>query len=157
MKDLTKAEEQIMQYLWKLEKAFLKDLVEAYPEPRPAYTTISTVIRTLVKKEIIGYNTYGKTHEYYPLITKEGYFKTRFKGVIKNFFNGSVSKFALFFTEDEDLNLTELEKMKRLIEEKINNLKENDDWIFNLFTGSKLLFYGFIPYILPAFQETKLS
>ena len=127
MKDLTKAEEQIMQYLWKLEKAFLKDIVDAYPDPKPAYTTISTVIRVLVKKGIIAYNTYGKSNEYYPLVSKESYFKKHFKGVVENFFNGSVSKFALFFTEDEDLNLTELEKMKQLIEEKIDHLKQNDE------------------------------
>ena len=127
MKNLTKSEEQIMHYLWKLEKAFLKDIVEQYPEPRPAYTTISTVIRTLVKKKFIAYNTYGKIHEYFPLVAKEVYFKNHFKGVVKKFFNGSVGKFALFFTEDEDLNLAELEEMKQLIEEKINHLKQNDE------------------------------
>ncbi len=124
---LTQAEEQLMQYLWKLEKAFLKDIVEAYPEPKPAYTTISTVIRTLVKKEFIGYNTYGKTNEYYPLVNKEEYVKIHFKKVVQRFFNGSVSKVASFFTEDEDLNLSELEQMKALIEEKINELKNNDE------------------------------
>lgn len=127
MKDLTKAEEQIMQHLWQLEKAFLKDIVEQFPEPRPAYTTISTVIRTLVRKKFIGFNTYGKIHEYYPLISKEDYFQRHFKEVVKNFFNGSVSKFASFFTNDEDLNISELEKMKNLIEEKINKLKEEDE------------------------------
>ncbi len=127
MKELTKAEEQIMKYLWKLEKAFLKDIYEEFPEPRPAYTTISTVIRTLVKKKFIGYKTYGKIHEYYPLVSKEGYFKRHFKEVIKNFFNGSVTKFASFFTNDEELNISELEKMKNLIEEKISKLKEEDE------------------------------
>ncbi len=126
MKELTKAEEQVMQYIWNLDKAFLKDIVECFPEPRPAYTTISTVIRTLVTKKILSYNTYGKSHQYYSIITKEAYFKSHFKGVIKNFFNGSVSKFAHFFTADEDLNLTELEKMKLLIESQIKKAKEND-------------------------------
>ena len=127
MIQLTKAEEQVMQHLWKLEKAFLKDVVDAYPDPKPAYTTISTVIRTLVKKKIIAFNTYGKTHEYFPLLNKKDYFKIHFKGVVNNFFNGSVTSFTSFFTEDEDLNLTELEKMKSLIEEKINQLKDQNE------------------------------
>ena len=124
MKELTKAEEQIMQYLWKLEKAFLKDIVEQFPEPKPAYTTVSTVIRVLVKKEIIAYNTYGKIHEYYPLLSKNEYFKTHFKGVVKNFFSGSVENFASFFTSDSDVKLSELEAIKKMVDEKINKLKD---------------------------------
>lgn len=124
MKELTKAEEQIMQYLWKLEKAFLKDIVEQFPVPKPAYTTVSTVIRVLVKKEIIAYKTYGKIHEYYPLLSKNEYFKTHFKGVVKNFFSGSVENFASFFTSDTDVKLSELEAIKKMVEDKINNLKD---------------------------------
>lgn len=124
MKELTKAEEQIMQYLWKLEKAFLKDIVDEFPEPKPAYTTISTVIRVLVKKGFITYNTYGKIHEYYPTISKGDYFHGHFKGVIKNFFNGSISKFASFFSSDQDLDLTELEEIKRIIEKEIDKKKK---------------------------------
>ncbi|MGY3794088.1 BlaI/MecI/CopY family transcriptional regulator [Aquimarina sp. 433] len=127
MKDLTKAEEQVMKYLWKLEKAFLKDIVEQFPEPKPAYTTISTVIRTLVTKKFISFNVYGRIKEYYPLISKEQYFKSHFKGVVKNFFSGSVSKFAFFFTKDEDLNVSELEEMKQMIEDKIELLKKQND------------------------------
>lgn len=126
MKELTKAEEQIMQYLWKLEKSFLKDIVEQFPDPKPAYTTISTVIRVLVKKGFIAYNTYNKVHEYYPLISKDEYFKKHFKGIVKNFFNGSVSNFASFFTEDEDLSISELEQIRKMVEQKINKKKSND-------------------------------
>ncbi|MBW1294570.1 BlaI/MecI/CopY family transcriptional regulator [Aquimarina litoralis] len=127
MKDLTKAEEQVMKYLWKLEKAFLKDIVEQFPEPRPAYTTISTVIRTLVTKKFISFTLYGRIKQYYPLVTKEHYFKNHFKGVVKNFFSGSISKFAQFFTNNEDLNVSELEEMKQLIEDKIDQLKREND------------------------------
>lgn len=126
MKELTKAEEQVMQYIWKLEKAFLKDIVEQFPEPKPAYTTISTVIRVLVKKGFIDYNTYSKVHEYYPTISKGDYFKKHFKGIVNNFFNGSVSNFASFFTEDEDLSMSELEQIKKMVEQKISN-KKNDE------------------------------
>lgn len=127
MKDLTKAEEQVMKYLWKLENAYLKDIVEAFPEPRPAYTTISTVIRVLVKKKFLDYKTHGKVHQYYPLVSKDHYFKRHFKAVVKDFFSGSMSKFALFFTEDEDMDLTELEKMKLMIDEKIEHLKKSNE------------------------------
>ena len=127
MKELTKAEEQLMHYVWTLEKAFLKDIVESYPEPRPAYTTISTVIRVLVKKGFLAFKTYGKVHEYYATISKEAYFGQHFKKVIRQFFNGSVTSFTSAFTNSESLDLSELEEMKRFIESKINELKENDD------------------------------
>ncbi|MGI9531259.1 BlaI/MecI/CopY family transcriptional regulator [Lutimonas sp.] len=127
MKELTKAEEQVMQYVWKLEKAFLKDIVEQFPEPKPAYTTISTVVRVLVKKEFLSFTTYGKIRQYYASISKDHYFKRHMKEVIGSFFNGSSSKFALFFTENEDLDVTELEKMKLLLESKIEKLKNQHD------------------------------
>ena len=74
-KELTKAEEQVMQFLWKVNKGFLKKIVDQFPVPKPAYTNVSTVIRVLVKKGFIGYNTYGKIHEYYLLVTKSAYLK----------------------------------------------------------------------------------
>ena len=123
-KELTKAEEQVMQYLWKIKKGFLKDIVDQFPDPRPAYTTVSTVIRILVKKEIIGYNAYGKIHEYYPLVSKKDYFQNHVKLIIDNFFDGSAPKFASFFA-NERLDLSELEEIKKLIEERIKNLKSD--------------------------------
>jgi len=127
MNDLTKAEEQIMQYVWKLEKAFLKDIVEQFPEPKPAYTTISTVVRVLVRKEFLKFHAYGKIRQYYATISKEQYFKRHIQEVVGNFFSGSTNNLALFFAEEEDMNLTELEKMKKLIESKIEKLKANNE------------------------------
>ena len=124
MKELTKAEEQVMQYLWELKKGFLKDIAEMFPEPRPAYTTVSTVIRVLVKKKYIGFNTYGKIHEYFPLVEKEKYFRSCFQQDVRNYFNGSVANFASFFANDKELDLTELEKIKKAIEEQIRNRKK---------------------------------
>ena len=121
-KTLTRAEEQVMQYLWTLERAFLKDIIEQFPEPQPAYTTVSTVIRVLVKKEFIGYKTYGKINEYYPLISKNEYFSKQVKPIISNYFKGSSSSFASFFAS-EKLNLSELEEIRLLVEEKIKKLK----------------------------------
>ncbi len=127
MNELTKAEEQIMKYVWKLGKVFLKDIVQEFPEPKPAYTTISTVVRVLVKKNFLKYETYGKIRQYYPAISKESYFRNHMKGVIGNFFSGSASNFALFFASDENLDLTELENMKKMIEKKIENLKDKNE------------------------------
>ncbi len=127
MNNLTKAEEQVMQYIWKLEKSFLKDIVEQFPEPKPAYTTISTVVRVLVRKEFLKYNSFGKIRQYYATISKEKYFSRHIKEVVNKFFSGSSNNLALFFAENEDLNLTELEKMKQLIADKIEILKENND------------------------------
>jgi BlaI family transcriptional regulator, penicillinase repressor len=126
MKELTKAEEQIMQYLWKIEKGFLKDIVEQFAEPRPAYTTVSTVIRVLVKKGFIKFNTYGKLHEYSPAISKKEYSKKFLKSWIGNFFNHSNKKFVSFFMQEEELDLTELEEMKKIIEDQINNKKSEN-------------------------------
>jgi predicted transcriptional regulator len=123
MKELTKAEQQVMHHIWELKKSFLKDIVEAFPEPRPAYTTISTVIRVLVKKGFVGYKTYGKVHEYFAKISRQSYFRTHVKSLINNHFDGSVVSFASFFTGDDAVDLGELEEIKQLIDQKIDALK----------------------------------
>ena len=122
-KDLTRAEEQVMQILWKLGKGFQKDILESFPQPRPAYTTVSTVIRVLVKKKFIGFKTYGKINEYYPLISRTEHFKRKLKPIITNYFDGSKRDLASFFANTH-LNLSELEEVKSLIEEKIKKLKQ---------------------------------
>jgi predicted transcriptional regulator len=123
MKGLTKAEEQVMHHLWTLEKAFLKDILDAYQDPKPAYTTVSTVVRVLVKKKYIGFNTYGKTNEYYPLVSQEEYFSGFFKGFFARFFNNSATRFTSFFAKDNELSLDELEEMKQIIEQQIADKK----------------------------------
>ena len=119
---LTKAEEQVMQYLWILGKGFLKNIVERFPEPRPAYTTVSTVIRVLVKKRFIGYRTYGKINEYFPLIGKQEYFTSRLKPMVSSYLS-SPEAFASFFKND-NLNLSEMEEIKKIVDEKIKGLKQ---------------------------------
>ena len=123
MNELTKAEAQVMHYIWERKKSFLKDIVEAFPEPRPAYTTISTVIRVLVKKGFVNYNTYGKIHEYYPKISRKDYFRKHVKSIINNHFDGSVVSFASFLTGDDAVDLGELEEIKLLIDQKIEAIK----------------------------------
>lgn len=124
MIELTKAEEQVMQYLWSIKKGFLKDVVEQYPEPKPAYTTVSTVVRVLVKKGAIGFTTYGKVNEYYPLIKKKDYTKRFMKTMVKNFFDNSQQQFASFFTKESDLTVSELEDLKALIDQQISEKKK---------------------------------
>jgi predicted transcriptional regulator len=121
-KKLTKAEEQVMQFLWEIERGFLKDIVEKFSNSKPAYTTVSTVIRVLVKKGFIGFKTYGKVNEYYPKISKEAYFKRQVKPMLSNYFSGSPSSFASYFTESK-LSLSELEEVRKLIDDKIRKLK----------------------------------
>ncbi|MBN2166922.1 MAG: BlaI/MecI/CopY family transcriptional regulator [Marinilabiliaceae bacterium] len=125
MKELTKAEEQVMQYLWNIGKGFLKDIVDQYPDPKPAYTTISTVIRVLVKKGFIAHNTYGKINEYYPTISKENYTKSFFSKMVNNFFNNSPKQFASFFTRESNLSVAELEELKNMIDQTIKQKKDD--------------------------------
>jgi predicted transcriptional regulator len=123
VKELTRAEEQVMRYLWKIRSGFLKDIIEQYPEPKPAYTTVSTVIRVLVKKGFISYRTYGKTHEYYPLISRDRYFKNHFKTLVKNYFSDSPQRFVSFYTEKVNLDVEELEEMIVIIKKQIRKKK----------------------------------
>jgi len=112
-----------MQILWELKKGFLKDIVEGFSEPRPAYTTVSTVIRVLTKKGFIGFKTYGKTNEYLPTLTKAEYFKTSVKPMLNNYIEGSPAQLASFFA-NESMSLTELEEIRQLIDERIKKLKK---------------------------------
>lgn len=123
MKQLTKAEEQIMQILWDLEKAFVKDIMVHLPEPKPAYNTVSTIVRIMEKKGFVGYKAYGKTHEYYPLISKPEYTKKFLRGFVKDYFSNSYKQMVSFFAKEEKLSLSEMEEMRRLIEEEINKQK----------------------------------
>lgn len=123
MKELTKAEEQVMKYLWKLGKAYLKDIVAQFPNPAPAYTTVSTVVNVLVKKGFIGFELHGKAKEYTPLVSKSNYMKYAFKGMLNTFFNDSPKQFASFFTSQNDLDISELEEMKSMIQAEINKQK----------------------------------
>ncbi len=116
---LSKTEEQLMQHLWKLEKAFMKDILEAYPEPKPATTTIATLLKRMAGKGYVAYKLYGKSREYYPLVKKKDYFSKHVNGLIKNFFNDSASQFASFFTKETNLSKEELEALKTLIDNEL--------------------------------------
>lgn len=118
---LSKTEEQLMQHLWKLDKAFMKDLLDAYPDPKPATTTIATLLKRMIGKGFVNYKLYGKSREYYPLVKKEDYFSKHVNGLIKTFFNDSASQFASFFTRKTDLSKEELEELKSIIDKQIKS------------------------------------
>ena len=118
---LSKTEEQLMQHLWKLEKAFMKDLLDAYDNPKPATTTIATLLKRMSGKGFVAYNLYGKSREYYPLVKKKDYFSKHVNGLIKTFFNDSATQFASFFTKETNLSKDELESLKEIIDNEIKN------------------------------------
>ncbi len=109
MQELTKAEEQVMQVLWHMEKAFVKEVIAQMDEPKPAYTTVSTIIRILEKKGFIGFVAFGKTHQYYPIISKETYKTDLSKNLIGKYFDGSFEKMVSFFAKKEEIDLNELD------------------------------------------------
>jgi BlaI family penicillinase repressor len=124
MKTLTKAEEQIMQCIWQLKKGFLKDIMDRLPDPKPAYTTVATIVNTLIRKGFVNFKQYGKLREYFPRISRNNYFAGQVKGIVRNFFDNSYSQFASAFSAD-NLSLTELEELRRLFEEQIEKQKQN--------------------------------
>lgn len=116
---LPAAEEELMQYLWKLEKAYMKDLLDLYPEPKPAPTTVATLIKRMQEKGVVGYEQHGRSRQYYPLIKKKDYFAKHVNSLIKKFFNNSSAQFASFFTSETNLSQKELEELKSVIEKEI--------------------------------------
>ncbi len=116
---LTQTEEELMQYLWKLEKAFMKDLLELYPEPKPAPTTVATLLKRMTEKGFVGYEQMGRSRQYFPKVKKSEYFSKHVNGLIKKFFNNSASQFASFFTSETDLSADELEELKAIVEKEI--------------------------------------
>lgn len=112
-----------MNHLWRLKRAFMKDLMEAYPDPKPASTTISTLLKRMQDKDFVGYEANGKLREYFPLVTKENYFSKHLKGLIKNFFNDSPAQFASFFTKKTELSEEELLHLKSIIDDQLNQKK----------------------------------
>lgn len=112
-----------MQHLWNRERAFMKDLLDAYGDPKPAATTVATLLKRMADKGFVAYREYGNSREYYPLVTREAYFTRHVNGLIKNFFNNSAAQFASFFTTETDLSAEELEALKALIEEQLQKKK----------------------------------
>ncbi len=123
MKELTRAEEQIMQVLWRLGRGVVNDILDELPEPRPAYSTVSTIVRILEKKGFVSYKAYGKTHEYYPLVTMNEYRRDYVKSLVNRFFGSSYQELVSFFARDRNLTLAELEEIQSSLRREIEKQK----------------------------------
>jgi len=121
MERLTKAEEQVMHQLWKLGPSFVKDLVAAMPKPRPAITTVSTIVRILEEKGFVGHEAFGRSHRYHAQVTKEAYGRRSVKQLVKDYFSSSPRQLMSFFIEREDLDTQELDALLKLIHDKKKN------------------------------------
>lgn len=116
IKELTHAEEEVMQILWKLEKGFVKDILEHFPNPKPAYNTVSTIVRILEAKGFVAYTAFGKTHEYFPLISKDEYKKQFMQSMIKNYFGNSYKNMVSFFVDQGEISTREMDELLKEIE-----------------------------------------
>ena len=119
MKELTKAEEQIMQILWQLEEAFVNDVVDKMPEPKPAYNTVSTIVRILEKKGFVDHKAYGKTHQYYPLISKTDYTRSFMKNFMGSYFRNSFREMVSFFAKHDNMSVSEIETLMEDVKKEL--------------------------------------
>ncbi|MCJ7682256.1 MAG: BlaI/MecI/CopY family transcriptional regulator [Candidatus Aminicenantes bacterium] len=124
MKELTRAEEQIMHVLWDMEQGFVKDIIERLPKPEPAYNTVSTIVRILEKKGFVSHRAFGKTHEYFPVVSKDKYTAAFMKNFIKNYFDDSFQELVSFFARDKNLSLFEMEEIVQMIRSEIQKQKQ---------------------------------
>ncbi len=125
IRELTKAEEQIMQILWEKQQALVHDILAEFPEPRPAYNTVSTIIRILEQKGFVGHKAYGRTHEYFTLISKDDYSSAHFGNFLNNYFGNSFKSLASFFTSEKKMTLRELEEIQQIIALEIEKQKHS--------------------------------
>ncbi len=123
MKSLTKAEEQVMQVLWKLEQAFLREIVEAMPVPKPHQNTVATLLKILVEKEIVGVEVLGRQHRYYPLVSKTAYSGKSIRQLAKNYFEGSFSNVVSYLVKENNISVEELETLLKQIKKQQNQQK----------------------------------
>lgn len=121
MRELTKAEEQVMQVLWKAGPSFVKEIISELPDPKPAYSTTSTIVRILQEKGFVSHKAYGPTHQYFALITKEEYSHFSMKKMLNNYFDGSMKKMVSFFSKKENIDMKELEEILDVIKQRQQN------------------------------------
>ncbi|MBA4321293.1 MAG: transcriptional regulator [Odoribacter sp.] len=126
MRELTRAEEEIMQVLWKIEKGFVKEILEHFDEPKPAYNTVSTIVRILQDKGFVSHKAYGRTHEYFPVISKDDYSKKQLKTFVKDYFSNSFEKMVSFFAREKGISVREMGEIMKIMEGEMNkqNMKK---------------------------------
>lgn len=120
---LTNAEEQVMKLLWKLDKAFIRDILNEFPEPKPAPTTVITLLKRMIDKGYVKYRQCGNSREYFPVVKKSQYFSDHINGLIKEFFNNSNTQFASFFANETDMSPEELKELRDIVDKKIASIK----------------------------------
>jgi BlaI family transcriptional regulator, penicillinase repressor len=125
MRELTRAEEQVMQVLWKIRKGMVNEILAHYPDPKPAYNTVSTVIRILEQKGFVDHKAYGRTHEYFPLISKKEYSSEHFGIFLNNYFGNSFKSLASFFAGEKKMTIRELEEIQKIISQEIEKQKKS--------------------------------
>ena len=125
MENLTAKEEEIMQILWEIERGLVHDVIERLSKPKPPYSTVSSVIRILERKAYVGHKAYGKTHEYFPLISKKEYRKRTFRYMLQNYFDNSLENVVSFMVKEEKLKPEDIEEINRIIEQNTRKKKNN--------------------------------
>lgn len=123
---LTKAEEQVMQILWNEKEGFVKDLLKHFPEPKPAYNTVSTIIRIMEKKGFVDHRSFGKSYQYYPLVSREQYRNERFSSLMKNYFNNSMQQALSYFGKSGSMNMKEADEIIQMMEELKRKAKDDE-------------------------------
>ena len=126
MENLTGREEEVMQILWDLKKALVRDIIEKLPNPKQPYTTVSSIVRLLEKKGFVSHKSYGNTHEYFPIVPKAEYRKRKFKGLLTQYFDNSIENMVSFLIKEKKLTPKEIEDLTRMISRKIENPMQND-------------------------------
>ena len=123
MRELTRAEEEVMQVLWKIKKGFVKEILEHFPEPKPAYNTVSTITRILQDKGFVSHKAYGRTHEYFPVVSKDEYSTMHLKTFVKDYFSNSFEKMVSFFAREKGISMKEMGEIMRIMEGEMNKQK----------------------------------
>jgi predicted transcriptional regulator len=119
MRELTRAEEQVMQVLWKIKKGFVKDILEHFDEPKPAYNTVSTIVRILQDKGFVDHKAYGRTHEYFPVVSKNDYSKMHLNTFVKDYFSNSFEKMVSFFAKEKTISMKEMGDIMKIMEDEM--------------------------------------
>jgi BlaI family penicillinase repressor len=123
IKELTRAEEEVMQILWRLKKGFIKEILEKFGEPRPAYSTVSTIIRILQEKGFVNYRVYGRTYQYFPVISKDDYRKSQMSSFVRNYFSNSYQKMVSFFAREDSITVKEMEEIMEMMKKEEKDKK----------------------------------
>ncbi|MCJ7718260.1 MAG: BlaI/MecI/CopY family transcriptional regulator [Anaerolineales bacterium] len=125
MENLTAKEEEVMQILWELDRALVRDIMNKLPNSKQPYTTVASIVRILERKGFVSHKPYGKTHEYFPLISKAEFRKQKFKGLISQYFDNSIESVVSFLVKEEKINPEELEELSKLIVKDSKHVKES--------------------------------